>query len=105
VSVTDDQVHQVLTMHRGAGVVYVVVGLALAFLAGRARNGDVRFRRSLVALSVVVVVLLAVVMVLYRIVLELPVVLAVIPTAVGATLFTRPAAAAWFATAPEQTDG
>jgi heme A synthase len=104
-SVTDDQVRQILTMHRGAGVVYVVVGLALALLAGRTRNGDTRFRRALVALSVLVVVLLAAAMVFFRIVLEVPAVLAVIPIAIGATLFTRPSAAAWFSTEQEQLDG
>lgn len=104
-SVTDDQVHQALTMHRGAGVIYVVAGAALALLAGRTRNGDARFRRALVALSVVVVVLLAVATVFLRVVLELPAVLAVIPVAVGATLFTRPAAADWFASSQERADG
>ncbi len=104
-STTDDQVHQALTMHRGAGVIYLVAGAALALLAGRTRNGDVRYRRALVALSVVIVVMLAVATVFLRIVLELPAVLAVIPVAVGATLFTRPAVADWFAGSQERTDG
>jgi heme A synthase len=104
-SVTDDQVRQILTMHRATGVVYVIVGLVLALLAGRTRKGDTRFRRALVALSVLVVVLLAAAMVFLRIVLELPAVLAVIPIAIGATLFTRPSAAAWFGAEQEQLDG
>jgi heme A synthase len=104
-SVTDDQVHQALATHRGAGICYVVTGTVLALLAGRTRNGDPRFRRALVALSVVIVVLLAAATVFMRIVLELPAVLAVIPIVVGATLFTRPAAAGWFATPEERADG
>ena len=64
-----------------------------------------RYRRALVALSVVIVVMLAVATVFLRIVLELPAVLAVIPVAVGATLFTRPAVADWFAGSQERTDG
>ena len=45
---------------RGAGVLFAVAGMGLAFLSGRARGGDVRFRNATVALALALVILLAV---------------------------------------------
>ena len=44
--------------YRGAGVLWVVAGALLSYLAGRSRNGDTRFRRAAVALSVALALLL-----------------------------------------------
>src|ERR1700676_5218173 len=44
---------------RGAGVLFVLAGIALGYLAGRTRQGDRRFRRAAVAFALVLVVLLA----------------------------------------------
>jgi hypothetical protein len=64
-------------LYRGAGVLTAVAGAGLAFLAGRSRTGDTRFRRAAVALSLTLV--------------------AVIPLIVGTVLMTRPSASSWSA--------
>ncbi|WKG04472.1 hypothetical protein QU592_05000 [Mycolicibacterium sp. HK-90] len=46
-------------LFRGIGVLTAVAGLAMAFLAGRARSGDPRFRRAAIALSVTIMVIVA----------------------------------------------
>jgi len=79
-------------LYRGAGVITALAGVGMAFLAGRSRRGDSRFRRAAVALSLTIVVLVAILAVL-----RIPSVLtllAVIPLIVGTVLMTRPAAAA-----------
>jgi hypothetical protein len=78
-------------LYRGAGVVIALAGVGMAFLAGRSRTGDTRFRRAAVTLSLTIVVLVAVLAVL-----RIPSVLtllAVIPLIAGTVLITRPAAA------------
>jgi hypothetical protein len=65
--------------------------VGMAFLGGRSRTGDTRFRRAAVTLSLTIVVLVAVLAVL-----RIPSVLtllAVIPLIAGTVLITRPAAA------------
>lgn len=94
-SVSDAQVQQFLTFHRGAGVVCLLAGAALGFLAGRMRLGDVRFRNATVALAVVIVLLVLLIAVFSMV--DLLSVLALIPVIAGAVLLTRPAAGRWFA--------
>lgn len=87
----------------GLGALFMIAGLVLGFLCGRTRNGDKRFRRAQVALSVVIVLLT-----FFLVVngmssnVTIPTFLGVIPVAVGATLLVRPAASAWFDTVAEQ---
>jgi hypothetical protein len=81
------------TVYRGAGVITAIAGAGMAFLAGRSRGGDTRFRRAAVALSLTTVVLVAIVAVLG--VVHLLTLLAVIPLIAGTVLMTRPAAALW----------
>ena len=93
-TVSDQQIHSWLLLHKGAGVVGVLLGLAVGYLAGRTRRGDKRFRRATVTLSLAVVALLALgwlaaVVTIYA----LPAIIALI-VAVG--LITRPNASAWF---------
>lgn len=77
-------------VYRGAGVVTVLAGVGMAFLAGRSRTGDTRFRRAAVAMSLAIVVLVAMVSVFG--IVHLLTLLAVIPLIAGAVLITRPAA-------------
>jgi hypothetical protein len=78
---------------RGAGALFVVAGLGLGFLAGRARTGDTRFRRAAVGLALALVIVLALFVVLSHGVLW---VLPMILTLAGAILVTRPSAQEWF---------
>jgi peptidoglycan/LPS O-acetylase OafA/YrhL len=79
------------TVYRGGGVVTALAGVGMAFLAGRGRNEDARYRRAAIALSLVIVVLVAIVSVLGGAVHVLTL-LAVLPLIAGTVLITRPAA-------------
>jgi hypothetical protein len=80
---------------RGAGVIFALAGAALAFLAGRSRGGDTRFRRAALALSLALVVLVALAA-LFRLANGITL-LAVFPLVAGTVLITRPSA-----TSPDQ---
>jgi CDP-diglyceride synthetase len=85
----------VLFFVRGAGVLFIVAALALAFLAGRTAKGDARYRRATVALALALVVLLALYTLLSQgIAWVVPMVLVM----VAAVLMMRPSAHAWFST-------
>src|SRR3954451_19225142 len=79
-------------VYRGGGVITALAGAGMSFLAGRTRNGDTRFRRAAIALSLVIVVLVAVAAVLGGAVHVLTLV-AVLPLIAGTVLITRPGAA------------
>lgn len=85
-------------LFRGAGVISAIAGAGMAFLAGRSRVGDARFRRAGTALSLAIVVLVAVVAALG--VVHVLTLISVIPLVVGTALITRPAAAAFFEAKP-----
>lgn len=97
-SVTDDQVRDYLTYHRGSGIICIVAGAALGFLSGKMRQGDLRFRNATVALVVVIVVLVVLVVVFSM--ANLLAVLALLPIIIGGLLLIRPVAARWFAGEP-----
>lgn len=80
------------TVYRGGGVITVLAGAGMAFLAGRTRSGDTRYRRAAVALSLAIVVLVALCAVVG--VVHVLTLLAVLPLIAGTVLITRPAAAA-----------
>jgi hypothetical protein len=80
---------------RGAGVIFALAGAALAFLAGRSRSGDTRFRRAALGLALALVVLIALAA-LFQLTNGITL-LAVFPLVAGTVLITRPAASA-----PEQ---
>jgi hypothetical protein len=92
---SDDRVRSYLTVYRLTGIGAVLAAGALAFLAGRARRGDGRFRFALLGMAfalVAVVLLLAIgVGVAQPLIL-----LGLLPVLVGAALMTRPAARAWY---------
>ncbi|MDA4110091.1 hypothetical protein [Mycolicibacterium holsaticum] len=75
------------TVFRAGGVVTVVVGAAMAFLAGRSRKGDTRFRRAAVALALVTAVWVGLTAALG--VVHLLTLLAILPLIAGAVLMTR----------------
>ena len=77
---------------RGGGVITVLTGAGMAFLAGRTRSGDTRYRRAAVALSLAIVVLVALCAVVG--VVHVLTLLAVLPLIAGTVLITRPAASA-----------
>jgi general stress protein CsbA len=78
------------TVFRGAGVLTILAGGGMAFLAGRIRSGDVRFRRAGVALSLTIVALVALISAFG--VVHIVTMLAVFPLIAGAVLITRPGA-------------
>lgn len=78
------------TIFRGAGVIFVLAGAGMAFLAGRSRSGDTRFRRAAIALALTIIVLVALAAVL-RLANGITL-LAVFPLIAGTVLMTRPAA-------------
>ena len=84
---------------RGAGVLTALAGAGMAFLAGRARTGDARFRRAALALSLAIIVLVALVAVLGGVV-HILTLIAVIPLLAGLALITRPVAAAYYQETP-----
>ena len=75
---------------RGAGVIFALAGAALAFLAGRSRSGDTRFRRAALALALALVVLIALAA-LFQLTNGITL-LAVFPLVAGTVLITRPGA-------------
>ncbi|AFM15443.1 hypothetical protein Mycch_0625 [Mycolicibacterium chubuense NBB4] len=94
-SVGDDQVRSYLTLYRGLGVGAVVVAGALAFLGGRARRGDARFRLATLGLAFATVVVVGLFALGVGVAQPL-ILLSLLPILVGAALFTRPAARAWY---------
>lgn len=93
-AISDAAVRQLLNFRRAAGAVCVVAGLGLAFLAGKTRSGDVRYRRAALGLGLTLIVLVGVLQVFVNI--GLVTLLSLPPIIVGTLLLTRPAVAAWF---------
>jgi hypothetical protein len=81
-------------LSRGGGVITGLAGAGMAFLAGRSRTGDTRFRRAAVALSLAIVVLMPLV-VMFGVVHVLTL-LGVLLLIAGTVLITRPVVASWF---------
>ncbi len=102
-SVTDDQVHSLLNLVRWTGGIYIALGIAVGFLAGRTRKGDKRFRRASVALSFAIVALVVLCAVLLGFMPPLAP-LAVITLLVAAIAATRDSASAWFDTVDSGSD-
>ena len=76
---------------RGTGVLTALAGAGLAFLAGRSRDGDPRFRRAAITLALTVILLVALLAVFG--VVHVLTLVAVFPLIAGTILITRPAAA------------
>jgi peptidoglycan/LPS O-acetylase OafA/YrhL len=78
-------------VYRGTGILTVLAGAGMAFLAGRCRSADSRYRRAAIALSLVIVVLVVIVAVVGGAVHVLTLI-GVLPLIAGTVLITRPAA-------------
>ncbi|QEN12505.1 hypothetical protein ACRDU6_07285 [Mycolicibacterium sp. ELW1] len=78
---------------RGAGVLWIVAGALLSYIAGRTRGGDTRFRRAAVGLSIALAILLALFSVMTGgLVWLFALVLVIVP----AVLIMRPGAQEWY---------
>ncbi len=95
-NVSPDSVQNLRILLGGLSVLWVLVGMALSFLVGRARNGDLRFRRSVVVMAVAVAVMVFLLTLLAPFTVTLPTLFGVVPVVIGATLFMRPAASDWY---------
>lgn len=81
-------------VYRGIGVIGALAGAATAFSAGRARDGDPRFRRAAIALSLAIVIVVAVDSVVG--VVNVLTLVALLPLIAGTVAIRTPAAQAWF---------
>ena len=75
---------------RGAGIIFLFAGGGMAYLTGRSRSGDTRFRRAAIALALTLIVLVALAA-LFGLASGMTL-LAVLPLIAGTVLITRPAA-------------
>lgn len=94
-SVPDDRVRSYLTVYRVSGVASVLVAAALAFLAGKARRGDARFRSAALGLAFALVAVVLVLAIGVGVAQPL-ILIALLPILVGAALFVQPSARRWF---------
>ncbi len=93
-TVPDESVHHLVTMNRGIGVLFVLAGVGLVWLASRARRRDLRFRRAAMALALTVIVLVSVASVFAGHILAL---LSLVPIIVGTLLLSRTGVLDWYA--------
>ncbi|MCK0175753.1 MULTISPECIES: hypothetical protein [Mycobacteriaceae] len=93
--VTNESVESFLLIQRGMGIGSVLAGGALAFVAGRARQGDARFRRATIALALAVAVVLVILAAGGGIANTIAL-LSLVPIAAGTVLLTRRGASEWF---------
>ncbi len=100
-AVADEQVRSYLTMYRVSGIASALAAGALAFLAGRARRGDARFRLATLGLSFAMVAVVGLLAVGVGFVEPL-VLLALLPILVGAALLNVPAARTWYESEGQQ---
>lgn len=94
-TVADDQVRSYLTIYRFTGIGAVLAAGALAFLAGRARRGDARFRLATLALGFAMVIVIGLLAIGVGVAQPL-ILLGLLPVMIGALLFVQPSARLWF---------
>jgi hypothetical protein len=82
------------SFYRGAGIICVLGGATIGYLAGRTRTGDARFRRATLAVSLVLVVMVSLIAAFG--VIHILALLSVLPLIVGTLLLSRPGSASWF---------
>jgi hypothetical protein len=93
-TVPDESVHHLVTMNRGIGILFVLAGVGLVWLAARARRRDLRFRRAAMALALTIIVLVSVASVFAGHILAL---LSLVPIIVGTLLMSRTGVLDWYA--------
>lgn len=99
-TVTDEDLHQYLTIYRGAGLLSVFVGGALAFVVGRARRGDARFYRATIGLALAAVLVIGILAVVLG-VAQFVTLFALLPVLVGVLFIVQPAARVWYSAKQE----
>ncbi|MBY6363825.1 hypothetical protein [Rhodococcoides corynebacterioides] len=93
------------TILRTVGVLFVVVGAGVGFLAGpTCRRGDVRFRRALMVLSALAALFLLGSVLIGFAVVPLLATVGALTFLVASLLVYRPGAAAWFAPTAGEAD-
>jgi hypothetical protein len=95
-SMYDDQVRSYLTIYRSTGIGAVLAAGALAFLAGRARRGDARFRLATLGLAFAIVVVIGLLAIGVG-VAQPVILLGLFPVLIGALLLVQPSARTWYA--------
>ncbi len=93
-TVPDESVHHLVTMNRGSGILFVLAGVGLVWLAARARHRDLRYRRAAMALALTIIVLVSVASVFAGHILAL---LSLVPIIVGTLLMSRTGVLDWYA--------
>lgn len=93
-TVPDESVHHLVTMNRGIGILFVLAGVGLVWLAARARRRDLRYRRAAMALALTIIVLVSVASVFAGHILAL---LSLVPIIVGTLLMSRTGVLDWYA--------
>jgi hypothetical protein len=94
-TVSDDAVRSYARLYRGAGVLFSLAAAALAAFAVRARDGDPRFRRSVMTLGLTIVVLVGVAAVFAG--THILALLSLVPVVIGILLLSRPSVVEWYA--------
>ncbi|BBY73750.1 hypothetical protein MPRF_06490 [Mycolicibacterium parafortuitum] len=94
-TVSDEDVRNYLTIYRGTGIGSVLAAGALAFLAGRARRGDARFRLATLALAFATLVVLGLLALGIGVAQPL-ILLGLLPVVIGALLAVQPSARQWY---------
>lgn len=94
-TVPDQQVRTYLTVYRYSGIGAVLLAGALAFLAGRARHGDPRFRLATLALAFAALVVIGLLALGVGVAQPL-ILLGLLPVVIGTLLMVQPAARFWF---------
>lgn len=92
--VSDQSIYDMLWLNRGVGILFGVAGLALIWLAVRARNRDLRFRRAAMTLGLTIVVVVAAASFYGGHILAL---LSLVPIVTGTLLLSRPSVVDWYA--------
>ncbi len=95
VSATADELRSFLTMRLVNGVAAAVAAAVLAFLAGRARRGDARFRLAAMGMVFAIFVVFGVLGLLTGLTTWI-ILAAVLPMLVGEVLLTFPTARDWY---------
>lgn len=93
-TVSDGDVRHYGLLYRGTGVLFTVSGVALAVMAARARLGNPRMRRAVMALGLTIVVLVGLASVLAG--THILALLSLLPIIVGTLLLSRPAVVEWY---------
>lgn len=94
-TVTDEALNDYARLYRGAGILFALAGVALAWFAARARTRDLRARRAAMALGLTIIVLVALAAVFSG--THILALLSLLPIVVGTLLLSRPAVLDWYA--------